>query len=98
MKVEFHPSAEHELVDAALYYESRVRDLGSRFLAEIERVTGLVAEHPEIGHTIDGDVYRLVLRRFPYSLIYARKKHEVYVLAIAHHKRRPGYWRSRVDS
>jgi len=39
---------------------------------------------------------RYVFPRFPFSLIYPRRNDEVEVIAVAHGKRRPGYWRSRM--
>ena len=41
-------------------------------------------------------VKRLVLRRFPYSIIVSERNTEIFVIAFAHHARRPGYWHDRV--
>jgi len=49
MKLEFHPEAELELIEAAAYYELQVRGLGERFEAEVRRATDLLLEQPEIG-------------------------------------------------
>ncbi|HEX4953384.1 MAG TPA: hypothetical protein VF017_08330 [Thermoanaerobaculia bacterium] len=38
---------------------------------------------------------RLVLNRFPYSLFYTADSEEIRIFAVAHHSRRPGYWRHR---
>jgi hypothetical protein len=40
-------------------------------------------------------VRRLVLRRFPYSIVFIPRDSAITILAFAHHSRRPGYWRSR---
>ena len=41
-------------------------------------------------------VKRLILRRFPYSVIVSERDTEILVIAVAHHARRPGYWHDRV--
>jgi toxin ParE1/3/4 len=57
----------------------------------------LIAMHPEIG-TVRPNALptrQLVLRRFPYKIVYRVRAHDLYVVAIAHTSRRPGYWRDR---
>ncbi len=57
--------------------------------------------HPEaeeeIGTPLETDLRKLVLERFPYSLIYGQVPYTIYVLAVAHARRRPGYWQPRID-
>ena len=69
MIVDFHPTAEDELVDTALYYESKLAGLGSRFQSEVEGGTALLKEYPLLGPEVENGIHRLVLRRFPYSII-----------------------------
>ena len=54
-----------------------------------------VSEYPELGPAYQHGTRRLSLAPFPYYLIYAITYDEVVVLAVAHAKRRPGYWSSR---
>ncbi len=44
-----------------------------------------------------GGVKRLILRRFPYSVIVSERLTEILVVVFAHHARRPGYWRERLE-
>ncbi len=97
MRYEFHPEAEQELYEAASRYESEVSDLGSRFVDEVERVVQLLVEHPEMGSQLDDELRHFVLRRFPFSVVYAVVSEVVYVVAVAHGSREPGYWRPRVQ-
>jgi plasmid stabilization system protein ParE len=53
-------------------------------------------EYPELGFPIDATLRRLVLTRFPYFLIYSFTTDLLRVVAVAHARRRPGYWRSRM--
>lgn len=96
MNLEFHPNAELELIEASLYYERKVPGLGARFENEMRRATDLLLENPEVGSPIEGQLRKFVLGTFPYNLIYSTSADSVWVLAVAHHKRKPGYWRDRL--
>jgi len=97
MKFEFHPEAAQELYEAAARYESEVPELGFRFADEVERIVGLLLEHPELGSRLDDELRHFVLRRYPFSVVYAVVSDVVYVVAVAHGSREPGYWRPRVQ-
>lgn len=97
MRYDFHPEAEQELYEAASRYESELPDLGRRFVDEIERVVELLLDHPELGSRLDDALRHFVLRRFPFSVVYAVPGELVYIVAVAHGSRAPGYWRLRVQ-
>lgn len=97
MKFEFHPEAEQELYDAALRYESEVAGLGRRFGDEIERIVQLLLENPELGSRVGDGLRHFVLRRFPFSVVYAVAADLVYIVAVAHGSREPHYWRNRIQ-
>jgi plasmid stabilization system protein ParE len=97
MRVEFHPDAELELIEAASYYELHVPGLGEDFEVEVRRATFLLQRHPEIGLQLDDELRRFILNRFPYTLIYSVSSTVLHVLVVAHQNRRPGYWRSRMS-
>lgn len=67
----------------------------SHFFAEFERTVALIVEHPGLGALWRNGKRRFILRRFPLSVIYSVRSGEVRVLAVAHHSRRPGFWRDR---
>jgi plasmid stabilization system protein ParE len=91
----FHPDAGAELEEAAVFYETRMAGLGKSFAAEVERTISLVRQFPEAG-TAEGTGHRRVLvARFPYSLVYRQVADAIVVIAVAHQRRRPGYWRRR---
>jgi toxin ParE1/3/4 len=78
--------AERELIDGALFYARETNaELGAAFIAEFERSLGVLCTYPRVGP----------LRRFPCTVIYQLKPDEVRVIALAHQRRRPGYWRGR---
>ena len=93
---EFHPEADDEMRAAARYYEERQLGLGDEFLNEVERSVTFAAERPEAGTPLEEDLRWVLTRRFRYAVIYREFERGIEVLAVAHLRRRPGYWRSRV--
>ena len=88
--------AERELIDGALFYAREANaELGLAFIGEFERSLGVLCTRPRLGAVWRGATRRFPLRRFPYSIVYQVKPEEVRVIAIAHQRRRPGYWRGR---
>ena len=96
MKLEFHPDAEMELIEAAARYEFQVPGLGERFEAEIRSATEILLQHPEIGAPADPNLRRFILNRFPFTLYYSATSDVLRIEVVAHQSRRPGYWRSRI--
>jgi plasmid stabilization system protein ParE len=96
VKISLNAQAELELVEGAAYYAREAnRELGEAFIAEFDRCARLLGEYPKLGATWRGRIRRFPLRRFPYSIVYYVRESEVRVLAIAHQRRRPGFWRGR---
>jgi len=92
---ELHPLADQELTEVAVYYERQADGLGSEFLAEFGRTLEFLLQFPGAGRFLTHGNRRVSLHRFPYHLIYRIEPARVFILAIAHHRRAPGYWRGR---
>jgi len=85
-----------ELQDAAAFYTLKANvELGRAFVAEFERTANFVLSNPLLGTVFRGDRRRYIFRRFPYTIIYQVLEDELRILAVAHHRRRPGYWAER---
>ena len=96
MKLVVAPPALAELHDAAAFYMLKANvELGLAFVAEFERTANLVLTNPLLGAQFRGNRRQYILRRFPYSIIYQVATDELRILAVAHHRRRPGYWVER---
>jgi plasmid stabilization system protein ParE len=91
----FHPDADAELEEAALFYESRMAGLGRSFAAEVERTVALVREYPDAGSAVAPKRRQVLVARFPYSIVYRQDPDAIVIVAVAHQRRRPGYWRRR---
>lgn len=98
MRLEFHPDAALELVEAALHYERQVPGLGWRFESEMRRATDLLLDQPQIGLSADPNLRKFILTRFPFTLYYSVTADVLRIEAVAHQNRRPGYWKSRVEN
>lgn len=97
MRLIYHPAAEAELIEAAQFYEARVPQLGGQFLATAEESLSAVLGAPDRWRIIEADVRRYAMRRFPYFIYYRILPDHVRVLAFAHHRRHPDYWRGRLS-
>lgn len=96
MRLVVTPPALAELHDAAAFYTLKANiELGNAFLAEFERTANLVLENPQLGAVFYCTYRRYFLRRFPYNIIYKINADELQILAVAHNRRRPGYWIQR---
>jgi toxin ParE1/3/4 len=90
------PEADRELTEGAVYYAQEANaELGLAFIEEFERALDLLCAQPQLGAPWRNGRRRFPLRRFPYSIIYYLKVDELRVVALAHHRRRPGYWAGR---
>jgi len=85
------------MTEAALFYESRSDGLGKDFLDDVQRAIDRSSDYPYSGEPVDSSLRRTLLHRFPFSLIYAVERESIVIIAVAHHGRAPGYWRSRVN-
>jgi len=70
--------------------------LGADFLAEMARSFSRLEANPEIGAPLRRGARKLVIRRFPYLIIYRLEEHRVLVLAVGHQRRHPDFWLGRV--
>ena len=103
MKVLLSPRARVELGEILEYYAAQQPGLDAEFLAEFEHSSRQLGQFPEIGPVAGGLMTsvrrsrRLIMRRFPYLLIYSLAPASLTIVAIAHQSRRPGFWRNRVE-
>lgn len=88
--------AEEELTATVRYYEGQRAGLGRVFLNEIRRTRDRISERPSACRVERGEVRARSVARFPYRIYYRARPEEVLIVAIAHRRRRPGYWRGRV--
>jgi plasmid stabilization system protein ParE len=101
--VRVEPEAKEELAAAATWYEERRDGLGVELLAEVDAVFTAISGNPSrfpLYPRVAPDlaVRRASARRFPYSIAFIELSTAIRVLAVAHERRRPGYWVGRLKS
>jgi toxin ParE1/3/4 len=93
--VRFHDEARVELVEQVVYYESSSPGLGDRFNTEVERAVARATEFPGLGSPHKYGTRRVFPKNFPFSVVYLVQGTVIVVLAVAHFRRKPTYWRRR---
>ena len=94
--VAFHPAAQDELAAAARFYEDQRHGLGLDFTLTIQRTYQRLLEFPAAGPPFGRRLRRVLVPKFPYGLLYRVESDRIYIIAVMHLHRRPGYWRSRL--
>jgi plasmid stabilization system protein ParE len=88
------------MAEASRWYDAQQAGLGLNFLRSVGRVIARIEAAPRTGSpapgVADADIRRVLVRRFPYRVVYIELPDRAQVLAIAHHRRRPRYWIGRV--
>jgi plasmid stabilization system protein ParE len=93
--VEFHPEALAEAEAAVAWYRERSFRAAEAFADDLAKAVATISEAPQRWPIFEAGCRRFPLRRFPYLVIYREKPLSIEVLAVAHGRRRPGYWRTR---
>ena len=94
-RVWVHPDAIEEAQATYGWYHTRNPEIAESFMAELDRGMELILEGPEKWGPYVAGTRRFLLRRFPYLIIFREVEETVQIVAIAHARRRPGYWRER---
>jgi toxin ParE1/3/4 len=92
----FHPEASQEYLAALAYHAAIGAGLGARFDAEIQRLVSEASREPQRFLRFAPPARRALSREFPYSVVYLDQPDRVWIVAVMHAKRRPGYWRARL--
>jgi len=96
MKILYQPAALEELRAAIIWYSEVAGQRQAEVLdREINAKLDLLKDHPLIGTPGVGGSRWMPLKRFPYTLHYRVLGEAIDILAVAHQKRRPGYWLKR---
>jgi plasmid stabilization system protein ParE len=95
IQISFHPAAAAEVEAAVQWYAERSSIAAAAFAAEVNTCVERVREAPERWPRYVYETRRYLFPHFPFSLVYRVRHEEIEIVAVAHHRRRPGYWRSR---
>jgi plasmid stabilization system protein ParE len=93
--IEILQGARVDLRGAYDWYFERNPDAAASFIREIEVALATISDTPFIWPSHIEGTRRCMLRRFPFSIVYRVKESNILIVAFAHGRRRPGYWRNR---
>jgi hypothetical protein len=92
----FHPEAGQEYLQAVEYYAAISPELGERFDMRIQHLVDEVSRDPQRFFRFHPPAQRVLALIFPYSVVYLDQPDRVWIVAVMHTSRRPGYWRNRL--
>ncbi len=95
--VVFDPDARAEFLAAVEYYEECQTGLGRRFRTAVEIEIGGIEAMPFRFRVLHAPFRRCLVSKFPYAIIFSIEPDFILVVALAHAKRKPGYWHGRVE-
>ena len=94
-EIRFLDEARVEFLAAVTYYEQIERGLGARFRSAVEAASALAAKLPGAGSPWKHGTRRVFTKNFPFSIAYRVEKDAIVIIAVAHFRREPEYWRNR---
>jgi plasmid stabilization system protein ParE len=89
--------AEHEILEAVKFYDSRADGLAADFFAQFKKARRDIIDFPELWGEIGGAYRRKLVDRYPYGIIYRIESEQIIVVALVHTSRKPGYWIKDLD-
>lgn len=96
MKLIVLDAAQAELEEAQAYYlQHATPGIAAAFVADYEHSARRILQFPQVGTSISRHLQLLPMRHFPYSIIYQASAESVTIRAVAHQRRRFGYWAGR---
>jgi hypothetical protein len=95
MSYAFHPDAEVELSEAIEWYESREPGLGLDFAAQVHAAIQRALAFPLAWQEMGNGIRRALVHRFPYGVLYVPDQDHMFIIAVMHLHRQPGYWQDR---
>ena len=94
----WRPEAVDESLAAAEYYDEKRVGLGSEYLACVTEAVGRAKRQPRSFVKVDGEVRRVLTRRFPYGVFFLIENDRIVVLAVGHVRQAPGLWKRKAEA
>jgi plasmid stabilization system protein ParE len=94
-RARFIAAARLEFLAEVIHYNEAQPGLGQRFNAAVEEAAARALAFPRSGSSAGFNARRVLLKGFPFSLVYRPEPGGIVIFAVAHHARRPYYWQGR---
>jgi len=95
LPIEIHPAAAREAAAARRWYAERNEAVADAFVSAMEHAVDRIQDSPTRYAEYLHGTRRFILERFPFLMIYRILPNRIQIVAVAHGRRRPGYWVKR---
>lgn len=96
LPLEFHPDARLEALEAHDWYAERSPSAAEAFQDELQDARRAIQDAPNRWASFLFGTRRYILKRFPYVVVYRVATDRIEIIAVAHGRRKPGYWKNRL--
>ena len=97
-KIEFHPAAAAEFDAATEWYRENSERAAENFVGEVDQAIARITRNPSTWGNYLSGTRRCLLQHFPYAIVYFLHEDVIKIVAVAHGRRRPGYWKKRLKT
>ena len=95
VRIDYHPDAVHELEASANWYSARNPTAARNFTLAVDAAIQKISDDPERFLKIDERHQACSVERYPFQIVFRHMADRIVIIAVAHAKRKPGYWRAR---
>jgi hypothetical protein len=92
----FHPEAYEEMLESARYLEAKTPGLGFDLVKAIHECAQRIIKFPTSGSIERAKIRKSLVRGFPFTVLYEPHQDYIFIAAVMHQRRKPGYWRARL--
>jgi plasmid stabilization system protein ParE len=97
IRIRFLPAAEAEILREIAYYSNARVGTGIKFQMALTAAIEAITLHPDRSAPATNGTRSRIVQGFPFNVIYKIDAVELLIVAVSHHRRRPGYWESRIE-
>ena|SRR5664280_240266 len=90
-----HPAAEQEYLSALAWYLDQSPIAAQEFEGAVRQAIERIREAPQRWPFYFSNFRKYTLRQFPFAIVYQESLLEIVIFAVAHGRRKPGYWKGR---
>ena len=96
MKLIFHPEAYDEMLESARYFEAKTPRLGFDLIGAVRESAQRILQFPTSGPIERAAIRKCLVHGFPFTILYEVHSDHIFIAAVMHQHRRPGYWKKRL--
>jgi hypothetical protein len=94
--LKFHKESKKDLNAILNFYKIKNVNILNQFKIELSNKIKSIKNSPQLYSKIKGNIRKCKLNKYPFNIIFVEKENIILILAIAHFKRKPYYWKKRI--